>query len=1252
MTATFVELPPVTVTFAAPANGSYTVNGETVSAQLVKANQTPPYSVTLVATPAADFRFAGWYMLEDGAKKIFSTDVSVTKQFEESATVGAEFIPAGLPIYAAVAGKGYDNLYDALSEARAGEALSVNSNVTLSQSAGVAAGVTLTIASGVTITVASGATLYVDGTVSNNGTISGTVSRCTKLISQVGQSEGVPFNPYGDVKYWKTSITTPSIAAISGAGSHTTIVNGLGETVYRGANYAAFVCSINKSVAINHITGVVSGQSSFSNAYTAANKSTQLILLTANGTHALGSSTNMGDSITVDAAGNDVKITAKQVNSGVSTYLNANSATSPRITNARVVFINCKTTSATNSDTLNANQASYTSAIHIYDCAALPTLSGGGNATMTAALSGVCIFSGGPYSPSWNSNYHVYGGKFSKDPTNYLASNDLEAPKEGNYWVVRKIVPTVNVAKVGTTEYESLQEAVNAAASSGGTVILLPGIAEIELDTPITVASGKTLTIDLAGYAITAPNGAIVNNGTLYLQDTSTFDVPGSITTSSGNLIVNNGTMDVTYGKYTGSILLNSGTFTTHGGVFVGTISVASGADPKVVSDFRGGEFSQSMADFLRDGYTEVYCNPVSSEPKRYWVGQFPTPLVATSSLSDAEKAWKLDFLSSSDLTIYKKTTARSSHSSLADWQRRAELNSSIVPWSGYVLDCGLVFDRPVASGSVTFYGKVQITMSQEIDRNLAANEDRGVLAHGIYESNYTPLSYGRSIDEVGSITAGVKNNANANVGTVCTVDLRVCTQSKNTVGEYDKLQALVDVRYMLGGKKAAIDRGANRLAYDSLTAAVAAVQDGERILIGADCSENVTLPGVGTFTIDHYGFAFTGAVSAPDGLMISSATEVQSAAVAQDVTSSHAVTYVVVPEGVAAIGGHGYATLASAVDSLADGDEVTLLGDCGESVSVSKVCHFTFDTNGKAYTGQLSAGQGYSLATGVAANGKMDCVVVRGVLSVESATGATLGVSGPEEIPAGYSVSYRVGDGAASNSPVISLPESGCRTNVVKAVLTKDGSSAELTAIKSVGVLKVESVSETTAIAVPWYAFGDGGTSVKADSLIYLGNRSAGDELKVYTGSGYEAWELVEVGGVKTWTPIKTVKDGGISVAGAAGNTCVVRGQGLLLTRCDTAAPIYLVGSADGTGTRTTVLAKGTSLVSPPSLSGCDLNAAFPNPGDDAITVQDATGAPKRYTWKNGAWTCDGDGTGLVVPAGTGFIYDNKSDADKSVEW
>ena len=76
-----------------------------------------------------------------------------------------------------------------------------------------------------------------------------------------------------------------------------------------------------------------------------------------------------------------------------------------------------------------------------------------------------------------------------------------------------------NVAKVGETEYATLQEAVNAA--DGKTVQLLQ-----DVTASITIASGKTITLDLNGHKLTNEAGkhTITNNGTLTITGTGTVD--------------------------------------------------------------------------------------------------------------------------------------------------------------------------------------------------------------------------------------------------------------------------------------------------------------------------------------------------------------------------------------------------------------------------------------------------------------------------------------------------------------------------------------------------------------------------------------------------------------------------------------------------------------------------------------------------------------------------------------------------------
>ncbi|MBQ3503140.1 MAG: hypothetical protein IJA75_00375 [Oscillospiraceae bacterium] len=77
----------VNITFAAPTNGSYTMNGTAITANTTVTNpSTTTYK--LVATPAANYHFDGWYL---GDTKVYETATVNAAAFATTGTVTARF---------------------------------------------------------------------------------------------------------------------------------------------------------------------------------------------------------------------------------------------------------------------------------------------------------------------------------------------------------------------------------------------------------------------------------------------------------------------------------------------------------------------------------------------------------------------------------------------------------------------------------------------------------------------------------------------------------------------------------------------------------------------------------------------------------------------------------------------------------------------------------------------------------------------------------------------------------------------------------------------------------------------------------------------------------------------------------------------------------------------------------------------------------------------------------------------------------
>lgn len=103
-----------TVTFRPSENGSYTVDGKTITEVYTNTqSSTTPYQV--VATPAAGYRFMGWYDVASG--KCISTDAKTALNFDSNRTITARFVSMELALFE-TGGQVFDDLNEAIAEAQ------------------------------------------------------------------------------------------------------------------------------------------------------------------------------------------------------------------------------------------------------------------------------------------------------------------------------------------------------------------------------------------------------------------------------------------------------------------------------------------------------------------------------------------------------------------------------------------------------------------------------------------------------------------------------------------------------------------------------------------------------------------------------------------------------------------------------------------------------------------------------------------------------------------------------------------------------------------------------------------------------------------------------------------------------------------------------------------------------------------------------------------------------------------------------
>ena len=103
-----------TVTFQPSENGSYTVDGKTIT-EVYTHTQSSMTAYQVAATPAAGYRFKGWYDVASG--KCISTDAKTALNFDSNCTITAQFVSKELALFE-TGGQVFDDLNDAIAEAQ------------------------------------------------------------------------------------------------------------------------------------------------------------------------------------------------------------------------------------------------------------------------------------------------------------------------------------------------------------------------------------------------------------------------------------------------------------------------------------------------------------------------------------------------------------------------------------------------------------------------------------------------------------------------------------------------------------------------------------------------------------------------------------------------------------------------------------------------------------------------------------------------------------------------------------------------------------------------------------------------------------------------------------------------------------------------------------------------------------------------------------------------------------------------------
>ncbi len=231
------------VTFQPAVNGSYTVDGKTIT-EVYTNTQSSSIAYQVVATPAYGYRFKGWYDVNTGT--CINTNATTALNFDSDCTITARFGSKDLALFE-TGGRQFDDLNDAVAYAQATgqDKITLASDGKITGTYTIPSGVTLLIpfdAAGTlytdkpekvkeeetptaykTLTMAPGSSITVDGAISVGGKhyagSSGSCCKATGAYGQIIMQEGsrITLNNHANLYAWGYITGDGQITANSGA---------------------------------------------------------------------------------------------------------------------------------------------------------------------------------------------------------------------------------------------------------------------------------------------------------------------------------------------------------------------------------------------------------------------------------------------------------------------------------------------------------------------------------------------------------------------------------------------------------------------------------------------------------------------------------------------------------------------------------------------------------------------------------------------------------------------------------------------------------------------------------------------------------------------------------------------------------------------------------------------------------------------------------------------------------------------------